>query len=192
MKNWIIAALAVALALSIAGGVVAQTQRTATVQVRLWESVEDPSVHYLSSRPEGGSWGATERLQPLTEGFVEAGAYSYGDVFVNATVPEALPAGVELYGMLCEPRGYANYVTLTGWLRNRTNAAIDRITVTAALINEEGVEVIRAYDVVLHEVGVGGTRTLRINFFGAPHVPGTCSIVSVEYEATVRHEVPVP
>ena len=192
MKNWIIAALAVALALSIAGGVVAQTQRTATVQVRLWESVEDPSVHYLSSRPEGGSWGATERLQPLTEGFVEAGAYSYGDVFVNATVPEALPAGVELYGMLCEPRGYANYVTLTGSLRNRTNATIDRITVTAALINEEGVEVIRAYDVVLHEIGTGGTRPLRINFFGAPHVRGTCSIVSVEYEATVRHEVPVP
>ena len=91
MKNWIIAALAVALALSIAGVVVAQTQRTATVEVRIFENVRDPSVHYIASRPRGGPWTATERLSPLYNGFVQGGRYRFRDVFVNATVPQPSP-----------------------------------------------------------------------------------------------------
>ena len=98
MKNWIIAALAVALALSIAGVVVAQTQRTATVEVRIFESVRDPSVHYIASRPQGGPWTATERLSPFYDGFVQGGRYRFRDVFVNATVPQPLPSGIELVG----------------------------------------------------------------------------------------------
>ena len=39
---------------------------TAYVDVRVWQSVRDPLCLYLSARPAGGEWGATERL-PIDE-----------------------------------------------------------------------------------------------------------------------------
>lgn len=90
MKNAVIAVLAVVLALSIAG-VVAQTQRTATVGVRIYEDVNDPTVHYISSRPHGGRWTEWREVPPLNDGFVQAGKYRFVNVWVGATIPRPIP-----------------------------------------------------------------------------------------------------
>ena len=194
MKNWIIAALAVALALSIAGVVVAQTQRTATVEVRIFENVRDPSVHYVASRPRGGPWTATERLSPLYDGFVQGGRYRFRDVFVNATVPQPLPSGIELVDLACEDHQHPDgtYRILRGSLRNSTNATLTAIVITAALANEEGVEVLQVTDEIAGEISRGGERSFTISFLRAPRVEGACSIVSVDYSAAIRYEVPIP
>ncbi len=194
IKNWIIAGLAVALALSIAGGVVAQTQRTATVEVRIFENVRDPSVHYIASRPQGGAWTATERLSPFYDGFVQAGRYRYRDVFVNATLPQPLPPGIELFGLSCEPHEHPNgkHLILRGSFRNGTNATLTEIAITAALINGEGVEVLQVTDEIAGEISPGGERSFAINFISAPRVEGTCPVVAIDYSAAVRYEVPIP
>ena len=55
-RNWIIVALLAALPLAVLGGVLAQQQRSTTVDVRVWQSVASPDQYYLSIRSGGGSW----------------------------------------------------------------------------------------------------------------------------------------
>ncbi|MDE2934807.1 MAG: hypothetical protein OXS47_13195 [Chloroflexota bacterium] len=59
MKNWIIAALVAVIAIGGAIGAFAATRTVETkssVDVRVWQNVEDPSRIHLSTRPEGGRW----------------------------------------------------------------------------------------------------------------------------------------
>lgn len=192
-KNAVIAALAVVLALSIAG-VVAQTQRTATVQVRIYEDIEDPTVHYISSRPDGGDWTEARELPPLQDGFVQAGRYRFGNVWVGATVPAPLPAAIELVDLECTDQVGADgsHRILRGSLRNLANATLSDVAITAALVDEDGVEVLRVTDEIDGAIGNGGERPFTINFIGAPNVSGACPIISIDYRAGIRYEVPIP
>ena len=81
-KNIIIAGLAVALvAVSVGAGVLAQSQRTANVEVRVWEDVNDPERNFISARPEGGSWSTLGTIRlPLTDGVSSSGRFRYGDI----------------------------------------------------------------------------------------------------------------
>lgn len=197
-KNAVIVVLVAVLALSIAG-VVAQTQRTATVEVRIWEDVEDPTVHLVSHRPEGGQWATAQPLPDLYDGFVQAGRYRYRHAFVNATVPQPLPPAIELLDVTCEDHGHERnaHLILEGSLRNAGDATISNVVITAALVDEDGVEVLQATDDIAGEesgdaIAPGGVRPFAVTFFRAPGVTGTCPIVSVEYRAAVRYEVPLP
>ena len=193
IKNAVIAALALVLALAIAG-VVAQTQRTATVQVRIYEDVDDPTLHRISSRPHGGEWTESREVPPLNDGFVQAGKYRFVNVWVGATVPQPLPPAVELFDLEradhAHPDGF--HRILRGSLRNLANATLTDVTVTAALVNEDGVEVLQVTDEIAGAIAHGGERPFEVTFIGAPNVAGTCPIVSIDYTATVRYEVPIP
>ena len=72
MKNRAIAALAVLFALSLIGGLAfAQSQRSASVEVAVWQSAADGSRLYLSTRAEGGQWrthDAPLELSPSASG----------------------------------------------------------------------------------------------------------------------------
>jgi len=57
MKNWIIVALVAVIAVGGALAAFAQTRTVdRVVEVRVWESAEDPSRNYLSIRARGGDW----------------------------------------------------------------------------------------------------------------------------------------
>jgi len=193
MKNAVIAVLAVVLALSIAG-VVAQTQRTATVQVRIYEDIKDPRSHYISHRPHGGQWTESREVPPLNDGFVQSGKYRFVNVWVGATVPQPVPPAIELFDLECTDHVHPNgfHRILRGSLRNHANATLTEVTVTAALVNEDGVERLQVTDEVAGAIAPGGERPFLVNFIGAPNVAGTCPIVSIDYTATVRYEVPLP
>ena len=193
IKNAVIAVLAVVLALSIAG-VVAQTQRTATVQVRIYEDVNDPTQHHISSRPHGGEWTESREVPPLNDGFVQAGKYRFVNVWVGATVPQPIPPAVELFDLECTyyagPDGFHH--VLRGSLRNLANATLTEVTVTAALVSKDGVEVLQATEDIAGAIAHGGERPFTVAFTSAPNVAGTCPVVSIDYTATVRYEVPIP
>ena len=193
IKNAVIAVLAVVLALSIAG-VVAQTQRTATVQVRIYEDIEDPTQHHISSRPHGGEWTEAREVPPLNDGFVQAGKYRFVNVWVGATIPRPNPPAVDLFDLECTDHVHPNgfHRILRGSLRNLANATLTEVTITAALVNEDGVEVLRVTDEITGAIGHGGERPFVVNFIRAPNVGGTCPVISIDYTATVRYEVPIP
>ena len=90
MKNWIIVGLAVALvAVSVGAGVLAQASRTANVEVRVWEDVNDPERNYISARPEGGSWRTLGTIPlPLTDGVSSSGRFRYGNITLAVPLPE--------------------------------------------------------------------------------------------------------
>ena len=90
LKNWIIGGLVVALAVSIGAGVLAQSQRTANVEVRVWEDVNDPERNFISARPEGGSWRTLGTIPiPLTDGVSSSGRFRYGDITLAVPLPDA-------------------------------------------------------------------------------------------------------
>ncbi len=88
MKNAVIAALVVALAVSIAAGVIARATRTVNVEVRVWQDVGQPGALWLSARPDGGSWADLGTIPvPLDDGLSGTGRYRYGDVVLALSVP---------------------------------------------------------------------------------------------------------
>lgn len=93
MKNWIIAALVAVIAI---GGAIAAFAQTRTVdriiEVRVWESVDDPSENYLSIRARGGDWSEAGTLPaPFTDGDNPDGPYRYGDLTVVLPVSVDAP-----------------------------------------------------------------------------------------------------
>ena len=77
--------LAVALALlvgvAIAGPAMAQGGGgAATVEVRVWQNVDDDRDLYVSARPAGGSWRALGTLPLSLDGLTASDGYRYGDV----------------------------------------------------------------------------------------------------------------
>ncbi len=191
MQNWIIAGLVVALALSITAAVVAlQAQPTARVQLRIWESSEDPSRNFLSVRPEGERWRPGAPLLPLDDGLSPGGRYRYGDFAIETTVPEPRPFGVEISDVTCA-RGRLNpYLTIRGSVRNVTDATLTDISISAALRDRTGVEVSQGAAIIAHSISPWGTRPFAVNFYNAVGVKGTCHIVEITYEASVRYDVP--
>ena len=54
MKNWIIATLAVGLVPAIGAVALSQNTRTANVEVRVWQKVDDDRALYVSARSGRG------------------------------------------------------------------------------------------------------------------------------------------
>ena len=64
---------------------------TATVEVRVWQDVNDALRIYVSARPENGSWATLGTIPlPLDDGYSSSGRYRYGDIVVAVTLG-ALP-----------------------------------------------------------------------------------------------------
>ncbi len=196
MKNWIIAALVAALALSLVAGVVAQgqgqAQRTATVQLRLWESSADPSENYISIRDDNGRWTPDTPPLLLDDGLSPDGRYRYGDLTIESTVPDPDPLGLEVTDTSCYRGQFNAYLTLHGWVRNVTDATLSNVVITAALRDRTGVEVAQGAAIVLHGISPWGKRPFAISFFSAAGARGTCHLLGVTYDASVRFDSPSP
>ena len=94
MTRLIIGALAVGLALAIGAVALSQSTRTANIEVRVWEDVNDPERNFISARPEGGSWSTLGTIPlPLTDGVSSSGRFRYGDITLAVPVPEARGVG---------------------------------------------------------------------------------------------------
>lgn len=190
MKNWIIAALVAALALSLAAGVVAQSQaqRTARVQLRLWENSGDPARNFVSVRTDGAGWSATTPRLHLDDGHSADGRLRYGDLLIETAVPDPVPTGLEISGLNCYSRQMNPFYTLHGWVRNVTDATISEVIVTAAFRDRAGVELQQGAAVLTHGISPWGERPFSVHFFGAIGVRGTCHVLAVEYAASVRFD----
>ena len=121
MTRLIIGALAVGLALAVGAVALSQSQRTANIEVRVWEDVNDPERNFISARPEGGSWRTLGTIPlPLTDGVSSSGRFRYGDI--TLAVPLGEPAGASASGegkttaRLSLPKGV--YVCRSEWARN--------------------------------------------------------------------------
>lgn len=84
-KNLIIVVMAAALAVSIAIAV-AQGERTANIEVRVWERVDDPRANYISARVAGGSWRTLGTTRLAMHGETERGTYRYADLRMDVPV----------------------------------------------------------------------------------------------------------
>ena len=109
MTRLIIGALAVGLALAIGAVALSQSTRTANIEVRVWEDVNDPERNFISARPEGGSWSTLGTIPlPLTDGVSSSGRFRYGDITLAVPVPEARGVGsADWYRELAEANATA-------------------------------------------------------------------------------------
>ena len=99
---FVLFAIVAVTAIGGAAFAIAQSQRTANVEVRVWEDVNDPERNYISARPEGGSWSTLGTIRlPLTDGVSSSGRFRYGDITLAVPLPdpgddEGCAAAVEL------------------------------------------------------------------------------------------------
>ena len=175
----------------MAGAVLAQTrtaQPTAEVQLRIWESAEDPTENWISIRPHGGPWLPQTTPLLLDDGHSPDGQYRYAHLVVESPVPEPVPAGVRITDTSCYRGQFNAFLTLHGTIENVTDATIADVVVTGALRDRTGVEVAQGSAVVLHGISPWGKRTFAINFYTAAGAKGTCHVLALEYRATLRHD----
>jgi len=70
VDKWIVGLLAALVALSAIAGVSAQEEppepETANVDVTVWRRISDPSLLYVSTRPEGGGWRTLNTALDMT------------------------------------------------------------------------------------------------------------------------------
>ena len=80
-RTLIVAGLALLVGVAVAGPAMAQGGGgAATVEVRVWQNVDDDRDLYVSARPAGGSWRALGTVPLALDGLTASGAYRYGDV----------------------------------------------------------------------------------------------------------------
>ena len=83
----IVAILTVVIALAGAALALAASHRTADVQVRVWQDVNNARSIYISARPEDGSWATLGTIPlPLDDGHSSSGRFRYGDIVVAVPV----------------------------------------------------------------------------------------------------------
>ena len=98
VRSGVVAAL-LAAAAAMAPFTGAAAQSTASVEVRVWQSVSDDRALYVSARPAGGSWAALGTIPLDMSGLSASRAYRFGDVAVEAPLsgePNAPRATVEV------------------------------------------------------------------------------------------------
>ena len=94
VKNWIVATLAGALALSIVTGVVAQRQDGVTVELLVWQDTTDPERHYVSARLAGGSWRTHGTVEVELDQTTDSGRWRYGKHSFDAPVVATCASGI--------------------------------------------------------------------------------------------------
>ena len=61
---------------------------SATVEVRVWQHVENLRTTHVSARPADGSWDTLGTIRlPLDDGFSSTGRYRYGDISLEVQLP---------------------------------------------------------------------------------------------------------
>ena len=86
--RWFIVSLAGLLALSVALPASGQ-DLTATVELRVWQRIEDPLRIYVSARPEDGSWNTLGTIPLPLDQLNRSGSFRYGDIALGVPLPGA-------------------------------------------------------------------------------------------------------
>ncbi len=68
-------------------GEVPLTDRSATVEVRVWQGTINPRTLYISARVERGSWATLGTVRLDMSGLNERGTYRYGDISLEVPLP---------------------------------------------------------------------------------------------------------
>ena len=91
-------ALALLVGLAATGPAMAQgSASAASIEVRVWQNVDDDHDLHVSARLAGGSWRALgTRPLSLDGGVSDEGAYRYGDVALAFPVPDGASMNVQL------------------------------------------------------------------------------------------------
>ena len=84
--RWFIVSLAGLLALSVALPASGQ-DLTATVELRVWQRIEDPLRIYVSARPEDGSWNTLGTIPLPLDQLNRSGSFRYGDIALGVPLP---------------------------------------------------------------------------------------------------------
>ena len=119
---FVLFAIVAVTAIGGAAFAIAQGQRTANVEVRVWEDVNDPERNFISARPEGGSWSTLGTIRlPLTDGVSSSGRFRYGDITLAVPLPDASEA-VALPRCLSEQDRFNrfNYNWFYNWFNARS------------------------------------------------------------------------
>ena len=88
VRMLVVVGLALLPGLAVAGPAMAQGGvGAATVEVRVWQSVDDERDLYVSARPAGGSWRTLGTVALALDGLTASGSYRYGDIAL--AVPDA-------------------------------------------------------------------------------------------------------
>ena len=81
-------------------GVAAQAvprENVPSVEVRVWQDVNDAHSIFISARPSGGSWATLGTIPlPLDDGHSRSGRFRYGDISVTVPMPGAEATSVEV------------------------------------------------------------------------------------------------
>lgn len=155
MKKWTLVALAGALTITLTAFAFAQSSRTANVEVRVWEDVNDPLSNYISARPEGGSWRTLGTIAlPLDDGISSSGRFRYGDITLAVPLSDGAPGqtptpssqtsqpDIEITNLRCEAQRVGRYFsdydrTIRGTIRNISDVPLSRINVYASLYQND-------------------------------------------------------
>ena len=86
MVRILIPFLTAMLAAALVAVSTAQSDSTANVQVRVWQSAQDAEGLYISARPEGGSWNTLGTIPLDMSGLNSRGTYRYGDITVAVEI----------------------------------------------------------------------------------------------------------
>ncbi|MCY3507217.1 MAG: hypothetical protein OXH41_13755 [Chloroflexi bacterium] len=98
-----VSAVLVALVAVAGAEAVESDQEAGRVDLRVWQSVRDPQRVFLSARPSGGTWGATEEL--ALEETNERKTFRYSDRTVTASVaPGAVGVKLRVWQSVDDPR----------------------------------------------------------------------------------------
>ena len=94
--------LGLALLLGVAGAGSAMAQGgvgAATVEVRVWQNVDDERDLYVSARPAGGSWRTLGTVALALDGLTASGSYRYGDIALALPLPGGASMNVQQRGV---------------------------------------------------------------------------------------------
>ena len=98
-QAWLATLLAIAMALGAVGGVKAQgptEPRFAGVEVTVWRWIADPSLLYISTRAEGGSWRTLDTPLDMSQPSDSGRFHQSNAVLVQVPLEDRTTAGVEV------------------------------------------------------------------------------------------------
>ncbi len=75
----------------------AQNTTAVSVEVRVWQHVNNDHDIHISARPAGGSWDTLGTVPlPLEDGLSPTGRYRYGDIALNVPLLLGSPVTIEV------------------------------------------------------------------------------------------------
>ena len=120
----------------------ARSGTAVSIEIRIWERIDDPIEHYISARRAGGDWAAFETTYvDLFDGYSKSYRYRYGDVTVRLPPRVSPPPPVTLHYNSYDTTGAVatagSHALLTN-TRSTASAAdnfVDLYDATALLVN---------------------------------------------------------